>query len=150
MNVQTVTPVYLKQQIHQVVEQLPEEQLPHMLHFSETLLNGNRVNGVNGTVGNQSPSAQEFPPDQPWLPYVEILANSPHWDEFDEAIAESRREANEVHIVSDEPQTIDDSLQKEHPWLKYSAKLQKSPNWDEFLECLAEVRREANEDDEVL
>jgi len=102
MSVQTVTPIDLKQQIHQVVEQLPEEQLPNLLHFSKTLLNGksaNEVNGVNGSVGDQSSLAQEFPPDQPWLPYVEILANSPHWDEFDEAIAEYRREIDEAHGV---------------------------------------------------
>ena len=99
MNVQTVTPVDLKQQIHQVVEQLPEEQLPNLLHFSETLLNGNRVNGVNGSVINQSSLAQEFPPNQPWLPYVEILKDDPDWDEFQEAIAEYRREVDEAHGV---------------------------------------------------
>lgn len=102
MNVQTVTPIDVKQQIHQVVEQLPEEQLPDLLLLSQALLNGNSVNGangVNGTVGNQSPSAQEFPPDQPWLPYVEILANDPDWDEFQEAIAEYRREVDEAHGV---------------------------------------------------
>ena len=101
MNVQTVTPVDLKQQIHQVVEQLPEEQLPNLLHFSETLLNGNRVNGVNGTVGNQSPLAnQASETEHPWMKFTGMFEHDPDWDEFQEAIAEYRREVDAENEVT--------------------------------------------------
>lgn len=104
MNVQTITPVDLKQQIHQVVEQLPEEQLPDMLHFSETLLNGNRVNGVNGANGtvpiepqlaNQSPQTEH-----PWMKFAGMFEHDPDWDEFQQAIAEYRREVDAENEVT--------------------------------------------------
>lgn len=100
MNVQTITPVDLKQQIHQVVEQLPEEQLPDMLHFSETLLNGNRVNGVNGANGAgpvQSQLAnQTLETEHPWMKFAGVFKDDPDWDEFLECLAEVRREANQI------------------------------------------------------
>lgn len=101
MNVQIVTPVDLKQQIHQVVEQLPEEQLSNLLHFSETLLNGNRVNGVNGTVGDQSQLINQSPQtEHPWMKFAGMFEHDPDWDEFQEAIAEYRREVDAENEVT--------------------------------------------------
>ena len=93
-------PTELKQQIHQLVEQLPVEALPDMLHFSAKLLNGSQVNGSNEATPIQSSSFSESSQTkQPWLPSIERLKDSPFWDEFEEAIAEYRRELDAENEV---------------------------------------------------
>ena len=85
-------PTELKQQIHQLVEQLPVEALPDMLHFSAKLLNGSQVNGSNGATPIQSPVSKQAETKHPWMQFAGMFKDDPYWDEFQEAIAEYRRE----------------------------------------------------------
>lgn len=86
------SPTRLKQQIHQLVEQLPVEALPDMLHFSEQLTNGSQVNGSNGATPVQWPVSKQAETKHPWMKFAGMFKDDPYWDEFKEAIAEYRRE----------------------------------------------------------
>jgi hypothetical protein len=98
MNTPSLTTTDLKQQVHQIIEQLPPEQLPTLLHFSEGLLQpGQTILGKNNSTF--SPSHLSTPGEHPWLKYAEILNESTDWDEFLEALAEIRREDNQVEVV---------------------------------------------------
>ncbi len=98
MDTPSLTTTHLKQQIHQLIEQLPPEQLPTLLHFSEGLLQpGQTILGRdNSTFTSSQPPALG---EHPWLKYAEILNESTDWDEFLEALAEIRREDNQVEMV---------------------------------------------------
>ncbi len=98
MNTPSLTTTDLKQQVHQIVEQLPPEQLPTLLHFSEGLLQpGQTILGKNNSTFG--PSHRSTPGEHPWLKYAEILKESTDWDEFLEALAEVRREDNRVEVI---------------------------------------------------
>lgn len=87
-------PTELKQQIHQLVEQLPVEALPEMLHLSSQLTNRSQVNGSNGAAPVQSPVSKEAETKHPWMEFAGMFKDDPYWDEFQEAIAEYRREVD--------------------------------------------------------
>ena len=85
----------IKQHSHQLLDQLPSEMLPEISLLLEQLtkiINTSVVNHSVPSPSNQSPLLTE----QPWLKCTAILKDSPNWNDFLEAIAENRREENEV------------------------------------------------------
>jgi len=98
MNTPSLTTTDLKQQVYQLIEQMPPEQLPTLLHFFEGLLQpGPTIPGKNNSTF--SPSQLSTLGEHPWLKYAEILNESTDWDEFLDALAEIRREDNQVEVV---------------------------------------------------
>lgn len=87
MALQTRSITTLKQQIYGLIE-----QLPGLLRFIEQWLENNHPPEPNGaTVQPSSISGEAVEADQPWLKYTAKLKASPHWDEFLEAMADTRQ-----------------------------------------------------------
>lgn len=88
MKLTTVTD--LKQQIQQLIDRLPPEQLPQLLQLLQTWLAHMSASRVNGKT-HQLPANMVLEAEQPWLQYVTRLKDSPNWDEFLEVMAEARQ-----------------------------------------------------------
>lgn len=96
MNTHSLTTTELKQQVHQIVEQLPPEQLPTLLHFSEELLHPSQtIQSQNDSVF--APSNMLTPTEHPWLKFAGMSQDDQNWEEFQAAIAEYRREVDAIH-----------------------------------------------------
>jgi hypothetical protein len=96
MNTHSLTTTDLKQQVHQIVEQLPLEQLPALLHFSEGLLHPTHVI-LGGKDSAFTPSNLPTPTEHPWLKFAGMSQDDQDWEEFQAAIAEYRREVDAIH-----------------------------------------------------
>ena len=91
MTIQTATPSDLKPQIYDLIEQLPPERLPELLHVLETLLNGKSANGMSDTALSQAPQTEP-----PWMKFAGMFKDDPYWEEYLECLVEVRREDNQV------------------------------------------------------
>lgn len=95
MNTPSQTTTDLKQQVYQLIEQLPPEQLPTLLHFSEGLLQpGPTIPGKNNSTF--SPSHLSTPGEHPWLKFAGMSQDDQDWEEYQAAIAEYRREIDAI------------------------------------------------------
>jgi hypothetical protein len=96
MTLQTLSVTNLKQQIYLLVDRLPPEQLPRLLHFIEQWLEQDNRSETNGATLNLPSTSRELSEaDQPWLRYTAKLKDSPNWDKFLEALAETRHAVDE-------------------------------------------------------
>ncbi len=89
MDTPSLTTTHLKQQIHQLIEQMPSEQLPTLLHFSEAIMGRN-----NSTFTASRPPASG---EHPWLKFAGMSQDDQDWEEYQAAIAEYRREMDAIH-----------------------------------------------------
>jgi len=96
MNTPSLTTTDLKQQVHQIVEQLPPEQLPTLLHFSEGLLHPSQALLGENESAYTSPNLPT-PTAHPWLKFAGMSQDDQDWEEFQAAIAEYRREVDAIH-----------------------------------------------------
>ena len=90
----------LKQLIYEKIERLSAEQLAVLLHLLEnnSLLDlDNQRNGSISENGHALTEQEAKYAKWPWMEYVDQLKDSPNWDEFEEDLAEFRREANEEY-----------------------------------------------------
>ncbi len=85
----------LRQQILQSIEQLPAEHLPQLLQLLQAWLVHSKLNAVNGIAHQLPVTDTQLESEQPWLKYTNRLKNSPNWDEFLDAMAETRRQTDE-------------------------------------------------------
>jgi len=78
----------MKEHIYQIVDQFPTDRLADLSRFLEQRLKTINTNVVN-EAANQSPLTEH-----PSLKFAGIFKDDPNWDEFQAAIAESRREVD--------------------------------------------------------
>lgn len=96
MNTHSLTTTDLKRQVHQIIEQLPPEQLFTLLHFSAGLLHPTHAL-LEENNSAFTPSNLPTPTEHPWLKFAGMSQDDPDWEEFQAAIAEYRCEIDAIH-----------------------------------------------------
>lgn len=86
----------IKPHIYQVIDQFPLDRLPEISLFLEQLLKVINTPNINQSV---SPNPSLLTEEHPWLKFAGMFADDPNWEEFQEAIAESRREIDATEGV---------------------------------------------------
>jgi hypothetical protein len=88
----------LKQQIQQLIDQLPPEQLSQLLQLLHVWYAHMSASGVNGSANQPPATSAAVEAEQPWLQYITRLKDSPNWDEFLKVLAEARHQKNEEPV----------------------------------------------------
>ena len=112
MSIQTATKSDIRAEIDKIIDQLPIEIFPHVLHLLEGLLNIFSRTSTNGNQENlsslipdssQAEIAKDDDEEHPWMKFAGMFSESPYWDEYLECLAEARAELNTIEEYDDEP-----------------------------------------------
>ena len=99
MTTETITPPNLKMEIYQLIENLPDEKLPEVLGFLKVLHKISYDPMTAEAMPNQSSATNEASPEHPWMKFAGMFADDEDWDEFQAAMAEYRRELDEIEQI---------------------------------------------------